>query len=234
MTTNRKTLFLDISIKTKRLFKFYSILCLGYIILLLLLSVLKHFYPHLFENSYEQKFLKEMLASSPLRLFILATLLAPIIEEMMFRTLIKPSHNDLILLCCSWPIFFVNKIIPQNVHWIIQLVFISICSITVFYILKELVPQEKTKKLRQWLHKYPIPILIFSALIFGLVHITNYVDVFTLNIALLALIAPRIMAGFMMGYIKIRNRHIIWSIALHALNNGVVITILILSQMLRS
>ena len=161
---------------------------------------------------------------------MLAVIFAPIIEEMMFRTLIKPNHSDIILLLCSWPLFYINRFIPADVHWIIKLGFIAIFLITIFTLLQQLIPESYTARIRKFLEKYTTLVLILSSLLFGLIHINNYVDGFVINAALIALIIPRIISGFMMGIIKIKNNHIGWSMGLHAMNNGFVIIILILSR----
>ncbi|WP_339848584.1 CPBP family intramembrane glutamic endopeptidase [uncultured Dokdonia sp.] len=174
--------------------------------------------------------MRELLKNNPLKLFVLAVIFAPIIEEMMFRTLIKPSHSDIILLLCSWPLFYSNKFIPADVHWVIKLGFIAIFLFTVFTILKQLIPEQRTLKLRNFLSRHAMVVLIVSSLLFGMVHINNYVDTFALNAALIALIIPRIISGFMMGLLKIKNENIAWPMALHAMNNGFVIIILIFSK----
>ena len=193
-------------------------------------GILKTQFPEIFERDYEQSALRELLKNNPLKLFVLAVIFAPIIEEMMFRTLIKPSHSDIMLLLCSWPLFYSNKYIPADVHWAIKLGFMAIFLFTVFTILKQLIPEHRTLKIRNFLSRHATVVLIVSSLLFGMVHINNYVDTFVLNAALIALIIPRIISGFMMGIIKIKNNHIGWSMALHAMNNGFVIIILILSR----
>ena len=165
------------------------------------------------------------MQDNPLKLFVLAVIFAPIIEEMMFRTLIKPSHADVILLLCSWPLFYSNKFIPTDVHWAVKLGFIA-----VFTILKQLIPEQSTLKIRNFLSRHSTVVLVVSSLLFGMVHINNYVDTFVLNAALIALIIPRIISGFMMGLLKIKNENIVWPMALHAMNNGFVIIILIISR----
>lgn len=174
--------------------------------------------------------LRELLKDNPLKLFVLAVIFAPIIEEMMFRTLIKPSHSDIILLLCSWPLFYANRFIPADVHWMIKLGFIAVFLFTIFTLLKQLIPDAYTARIRRFLEKHTTAVLIVSSLIFGLVHINNYVDGFVINAALIALIIPRIISGFMMGITKIKNDHIVWPMALHAMNNGFVIIMLIVSR----
>lgn len=216
--------------KTNTLIRYYFRLLGLYVIFFVALSVLSHYIPELLSEKYEQTFLQELLAEKPLQLFILAVVFAPIIEEMMFRTLIQPSHSDIILLLCSWPVFYLNGYIPKDVYWLLKLLFIAVFLFVVFYILRELIPKHKTERFRHFLHLNYKSVLVVSSLIFGLVHINNYVDDFVINAALIALIIPRVLAGFMMGLIKIKNKHIGWSMGLHAINNGVVIGILIIAK----
>jgi len=191
-------------------------------------------WPELLNQEYEQTVIEEMLKENPFQLFILGAIFAPIIEEMMFRTLIKPSHNDLLFLLCSWPIFYANFYIPNDLHWLIKLAFISILMLSLFYTLKRIIPTHKTNKLRIFLSNYYLIILILSSLIFGLVHINNYVDTFILDITLITLIIPRILSGFMMGLLKVKNKNIYWSMGLHTLNNSVVLLIMISAQSISS
>lgn len=194
------------------------------------IALLSQYIPELLSDNYEQPFLRELLDKNPLQLFVLAVLFAPIIEEMMFRTLIQPSHSDIILLLCSWPVFYLNSYLPQDVNWVLKLLFVGVFLFVLFYILRELIPPIKTARLRAFLDKNQIPVLVMSSLIFGLVHINNYVEDFMINVALIALIIPRVLAGLMMGLVKIKNKHLGWSIGLHAINNGVVIIILIIAK----
>jgi membrane protease YdiL (CAAX protease family) len=221
---------MTISLKTKRLLGYYLKLWGLYILFFITAAILTSIYPELAPEKYKQEFLNLLLKENPLQLFILAVIFAPIIEEMMFRTLIKPSHTDIILLLCSWPLFYINGFLPDDVHWAIKTGFIALCLVLQFYIVHQLIPAERTIKLRGFLTKYYIPVLIVSSLLFGLVHINNYVDGFMINAALVLLIVPRILSGFMMGMIKIKNEGIGWSMGLHAMNNGFVVGIMILAQ----
>ena len=115
-------------------------------------------------------------------------------------------------------------------HWAVKLGFIAVFLFTVFTILKQLIPEQSTLKIRNFLSRHSTVVLIVSSLLFGMVHINNYVDTFVLNAALIALIIPRIISGFMMGLLKIKNENIVWPMALHAMNNGFVIIILIISR----
>lgn len=221
MTTNQKSSFL---------LKSYGYLWLLYISFGIIVAVLTHWFPELTNSEYTQTEIMEMAKSNPFKLFVLACLFAPIVEEMMFRTLIKPSHSDLVLFICSWPVFLSGKFFPDSIHWLVRLAFAMIVLFTLHTILKQLIPETHTVYLRKKLTQFTIPILIVSSLVFGLVHISNYVTDFTINVALLLLVIPQIIAGFMLGWVKHHNTHITWPMGLHFMNNVVPVVIIILTK----
>ena len=69
------------------------------------------------------------------------------------------------------------------------------------------------------------------AIIFGFIHITNY-EIST-NVLLLSpiLVLPQILLGFYLGFIRIRFG-LLWSIALHAIYNGILTGVSFLGEML--
>ncbi len=200
-----------------------------YLLYGLLSTVLHNLFPNLDTASYEQSFIMEMLTENPLRALIMIVVVAPVIEEMMFRSLLKPSHIELILFIVIWPVFFLLRFVPLDVHWGLKLTFTGVFLFTVAYIAQQLIPRERTLNIRNWLCRYEVLIWIITSLVFGFVHITNYVDHFTINLALFLLILPRILAGFMIGWVKISNKNLPWAMALHAMNNGMAFFFIYLS-----
>ncbi|WP_300441765.1 CPBP family glutamic-type intramembrane protease [Christiangramia sp.] len=97
----------------------------------------------------------------------------------------------------------------------------------VYYALGELIPHIYYRHLCYWLHKYYLLTWILGSVIFGLVHIFNYVDSFQLNLILFIMIFPRIIAGFFFGKIKLENKGMIWPILMHSMNNSLVILIVL-------
>lgn len=223
MTTNQKTSFL---------LKSYGYLWLLYISFGIVLGVLSIWFPEILNKKYEQTAILDMAETNPFQLFVLACVFAPIVEEMMFRTLIKPSHSDLILFICSWPVFLGAGFLPDSLHWFIRLAFSGVVLFTTHYILKQIIPEDRTAFIRTKLSQFAIPVLLVTAIIFGLVHISNYVDSFTFNLALVILVIPQIIAGIMLGWTKLKTREIGWPMLLHFMNNIVPVSIIILSSSL--
>lgn len=200
-----------------------------YLIYGLLSTVLHNLFPNLDTASYEQGFIMEMLTENPLRALIMIVVVAPVMEEMMFRSLLKPSHMELVLFIVIWPVFFLLRFVPLDVNWGLKLAFTGVFLFAVVYITQQLIPPEHTLSIRNWLCRYQSLIWIITSLVFGFVHITNYVDHFTINLALFLLILPRILAGFMIGWVKINNKDLPWAMALHAMNNGMAFFFIYLS-----
>ncbi len=221
MTTNEKTTFL---------LKSYGNLWLLYIFFGIIIGVLSIWFPEVLNKEYEQTAILDMAQNNPLKLIIMACIFAPIVEEMMFRTLIVPSHSDLILFICAWPVFLGAGFLPESIHWTIGLGFSAVLLFTTHAVLKQLIPAVKTDFLRSKLSKYVLPVLILSSVLFGLVHISNYVNSFTFNIALVLLVIPQIIAGFILGWVKKKNTHLVWPMILHFMNNIVPVSIIILSN----
>ncbi len=216
--------------KSSFLLKSYGNLWLLYIAFSILISIITYWFPNIIDSQYKQTDIIEMAKSNPFQLFMLACILAPIVEEMMFRTLIKPSHSDLILFVCSWIIFIGGAFFSNTLYWFLKFIFSLILLYSLHTILKQLIPEEQTVKLRNILSQFTLPILIISAIIFGLVHISNYVTDVTFNIHLLILVIPQIIAGFVLGIVKKKNKNLAWPIGLHFMNNIVPVTIIILGN----
>ncbi|MDC1234129.1 CPBP family intramembrane metalloprotease [Cyclobacteriaceae bacterium] len=135
----------------------------------------------------------------PVLIFFFAVIMAPLFEEIMFRLILRFRSNFLIL----WSIH-----IGVTLH------------------LGE--KRSLLKIARKVWDKFYGWIFYLMALAFGLMHIMNFEP--SLNIYLLApiLVAPQILIGINLGYLRIRFG-LIWSILFHAFHNGVLMTIALLT-----
>src|SRR5690606_13445693 len=198
-----------------------------YVLFFIALGLLSVIFPGLDLNSYQQTDLNRLLEESPLTLVILAVVLAPLIEEGMFRTLIKPSRNELIFFLCIWLFVLTLAFIPQSVNWMIKYGFLILFFILSFIFLREFIPVSWQKNLCRFLSRHYKVIWLITSVVFGMVHIFNYVEGFELNFVLLLLNFPRIIAGYFFGKIKVENKGLVWPIAMHAMNNGLVFIVLL-------
>ena len=143
-----------------------------------------------------QKIFQEM---EPVLIFFFAMIMAPLLEEVMFRLILRFRSNFLIL----WSIH-----IGVALH----------------------LGQKRSllKTARKVWDKFYGRVFYLMTMAFGLMHIMNFEP--SLNIYLLApiLVAPQILIGINLGYLRVRFG-LIWSILFHAFYNGVLMSIALLT-----
>ena len=143
-----------------------------------------------------QKIFQEM---EPVLIFFFAVIMAPLLEEVMFRLILKFRSNFLIL----WSIH-----IGVALH----------------------LGQKRSllKTARKVWDKFYGWVFYLMTMAFGLMHIMNFEP--SLNIYLLApiLVAPQILIGINLGYLRVRFG-LIWSILFHAFYNGILMSIALLT-----
>ena len=182
-------------------------------------------FPDLGINQLSESRLQSMIEENPLKFFFLAVIFAPVIEEGLWRTLIKPKSWELSLFVSSWIVFIGLSFIPQDVYWWLTYAIAGLTLYLLHKIFSELLVDKNTAKIRALLSKYYIATILISSIIFGFMHVGNYVDTFTVTIPIFIAIIPRIILGIYFSAIKIVNGHIFWAISLHAINNAAVFLI---------
>ena len=194
-----------------------------YFLFFIALRFIQLYFPGLDFQRYEQLELFETLREQPLKFIFLAVIGAPVIEESLFRSILKPTSQSLRLFICAILYIIGLLIIPAEGHWLLRfsLLFLFLCLC--YYAMGRLIPKNLINRTCFWFHKYYLFIWIAGAIIFGFVHIFNYVESFTLNLVLFLMIAPRIIAGFFFGKIKLENKGMIWPILMHSMNNSMVL-----------
>lgn len=197
-----------------------------YILFFICVLVLQSMFPYLDLQKYSQDALLEIIKEDKLKAFLAMVVFAPCIEEFMFRTLLKPSYKDIALFLSSWTFFLINIFITLEIAWYYNYLIFIVIMIILSYTYLKAIPKSYLDKFINYLDSNQVITLQLTSLVFGFLHIFNYVDALTINSILLLLIAPRIIAGHMFGKIKIVNNHMIWPILLHAINNGVVFLII--------
>ncbi|PKD16694.1 abortive phage infection protein [Salegentibacter salinarum] len=198
-----------------------------YFLFFFLLGFLNTFLPELDLEKYQQTELFDLMHESPLAFVIMAVIIAPLLEESMFRTLIRPSFTEIHIFTCAVLAFIGLGFIPQEAHSLLKYALVILSAIIVFLFLQSLKPGRAMRKFRVFLYRNYKVIWLLSAVIFGLVHIWNYVEGWQLDLILFILIFPRIIAGYFFGKIKIENGNLLWPIAMHAMNNGIVVFFLL-------
>ncbi len=212
----------DLGFKIKNLFRNFGLMIACYFLFFFVTSLLQAYFPGFDLQQYEQSDLLETLGENPLKFFFLAVILAPIIEESLFRSLLKPSENTLKLFICSILYIVGLLLIPDSAHWTLKYLLLFLTLGFLYYALGELIPENAMKKINYWIYRRYLIIWIVSAILFGFVHIFNYVESFQIDLVLFVMIFPRIIAGFFFGKVKLENREMVWPIALHSMNNLMV------------
>lgn len=213
--------------KIKKLFIYLFRLYGLYILFFICVAILQSIFPYLDLKKYSQDAIFDIIKDNKLNAFLTIVVQAPILEELMFRTLLKPKTKELLLFLSTWTIFILGLFIKLDVVWYYNHIILIASVIGFFFIYKHSISIKIIEVCENFLHKHTIITLQLTAIVFGFLHVFNYTSSLTMNSVLFLLIVPRIIAGHMFGRLKLENNHLVWPIALHALNNGVVFLIII-------
>lgn len=198
-----------------------------YFLFFFLLGFLNTFLPELDLEKYQQTELFNLMDESPLAFILMAVIIAPLLEESMFRTLIKPSFTEIYIFICAVLAFVGLGFIPQEAHSLLKYGLVILSAIIIFLFLQSLKPSRFLRIFRIILYRNYKFIWLLTATLFGLVHIWNYVEGWQFDLILFLLIFPRIIAGYFFGKIKVENGSLLWPITMHAMNNGIVVFFLL-------
>ncbi|MCH4823737.1 CPBP family glutamic-type intramembrane protease [Gramella lutea] len=213
----------NLGAKVKNLFRNFALMILCYFAFFFILRILDLFIFDLDLQKYEQMEILKILEENPLKFIFLAAIAAPVIEESIFRSILKPTPISIRIFFCALIYIFGLFIIPEEAHWLLKFGLLLSTILFIFYALGQLVPSKVYHTICYWLHKYYFLIWIGGAIIFGFVHIYNYVDTFQLDLVLILMIFPRIIAGYFFGKVKLENKSLLWPILLHSMNNSMVL-----------
>ncbi|MBT8296187.1 MAG: CPBP family intramembrane metalloprotease [Gramella sp.] len=217
----------NLGIKVKNLLRNFTLMLLCYFLFFAIVRILDVLIFDLDFQRYEQIEILKILEESPLKFIFLAAIAAPVIEESIFRSLLKPTSTSIKVFICSILYITGISLLPEEGHWLLKYILLFGSLLFMYYALGELISENFYKKACYWLHRYYLIIWIAGAIIFGFVHIYNYVDTFHLDLVLMLMIFPRIIAGFFFGKIKLENKGLIWPIVMHSMNNSLVLIILL-------
>lgn len=219
--------FLNLSPKTRNLFRNYWLMLGSYFLFFFLLGFLTSVMPSIDLERYQQTELFDFMTESPLAFMFMAVVVAPVLEESLFRSLVKPSLNEIYIFICAALSFIGLGLIPPEAHSILKYCLVLLSAFLLFLVFASLKPPRFLRKLRIFLHRNYITFWFLTAVIFGMVHVWNYVEGWQFDLVLFILIFPRIIAGLFFGKIKIENHSLIWPILMHAMNNGIVVFFLL-------
>ena len=151
-------------------------------------------------------------------------LLAPILEEFVFRSLIKPNDKSIAIFFSGLAGLILYIFLGDILNPYILIAIVLTAVITTYALVINRGQKYKNDLLLNAFNKNYIVILIITSIIFGLLHSFNYASLTEINTAVLLLVFPRIVTGFLYGIFKIRNG-LRWSIALHIMKNLIAVLI---------
>lgn len=138
--------------------------------------------------------LQKMIEENPGMVLFAGVILAPLIEEFMFRCFITFRQAFYVL----WPMFLYAKLAKKN-RW---------------------ATLRHLREAWQWVFPW---IFYLSAISFGLVHSLNFEN-FEQYIWLAALLTlPQMVIGIFLGYLRVKFG-LIWSMIFHAIHNAAFLT----------
>lgn len=127
--------------------------------------------------------------------FLTVVILAPLIEESVFRYQLK----NWFLAFLAWGILIsalFYSLFPQQ--GIISIgILITICSIPFYFKTKKTIQFQFIKTAFKY-HFYS------TAIVFGLVHVSNYNQPLQYGWAIVLLVLPQLFIGFILGYVRMR------------------------------
>ncbi len=155
-----------------------------------------------------------------LSMFFGAVLIAPVIEELMFRLLLKPIKQNLII--------FIIITLPFSIYLCIIASYLGFTLLILFQLLILVLintPQHYLFKTQRIFIRHFKFFYYFSIISFGFLHITNFtfeeVNVWILLCSPL-LVAPQCILGAIIGFIRVKFGFT-YAIGFHASYNGVLV-----------
>ncbi len=131
------------------------------------------------------------------KVVIIGVILAPIYEEIFFRGLLYFNTRNLIGFSVILSILIAIKIYQEHIVYAIALAVILLSILAIYKYVKP-------KKAQLFISSHSRLFYYTSALLFGLMHTTNFIGDTTLIILFSFLLtAPQIFMGFINGYMRI-------------------------------
>jgi membrane protease YdiL (CAAX protease family) len=149
--------------------------------------------------------------------FILAALIAPILEESVFRLPLKFKSLNLWISFSLLAAIFLKISYKINLFLFISLAIIVLSLITFFILDRKRV----FKRLENfWCKKFWF-VFYFSSIFFGFLHFTNYQFDYRNLPLIFIIVLPQTISGIFNGYLRVKFGFI-WSVFLHFLNNSLL------------
>ncbi len=148
--------------------------------------------------------------------FFAVFLIAPIYEEIFFRSLLRFNWFNISLFITNLLVFILYMIIKENI------MYVTIASVFLFFILA-IITIASIKKTSNFISQNIQYFFYFTAISFGLLHTINFSGnpwaIFSFS---LILVSPQIILGLILGYVRIKYG-LLYSILFHMVVNASVL-----------
>ncbi len=160
--------------------------------------------------------------------FFRSCLIAPIIEETIFRLPLKLNKWNIAISLSTFSLFFFNDITASNLFTYYSLfrIISAILILVFFYHVKKEFKLSKTN--------FQIYFLILTS-VFALIHIFNFYKVIPVNLILISFlyVFPQFYLGLFCGYLRLKNGFL-WSIFLHSIYNSIALLLIFIATQLHN
>lgn len=154
--------------------------------------------------------------------FFMICIFAPLFEEYIFRDQLRKKYLSLYFVFISISLIIGHFIVNQYIEWGLYALFL-ISAIAAQNIL---VKQSKTQTNNLGAKCFPL-IFYFTAVVFGLVHLSNFKGLSIAEPFFIVFVASQIFGGLALGYLRIKYG-LKWSILFHGCFNFVAVCLSIL------
>ncbi len=154
--------------------------------------------------------------------FFIACILAPILEELIFRWHLIDLNSAVYFVCLSIGILIISQINGT----IMQFGAIVAALVSAVLIIEFLNKKGKFYTAKFWIKIYPF-LFYYTAIIFGLVHLSNYKELTVTDPSFVFYIASQTFGGLGLGYLRIKYG-LIYSMFFHAFFNLVAVSMAII------
>lgn len=151
-----------------------------------------------------------------------ACILAPLLEEVFFRWHLRDLHGSIYFAFLSLAGLIASQITGALIQFIIVIISIVLAAISISFLRKK----GKFYSIRAWKKNYPF-LFYYTAIVFGLIHLSNYKDLTVSDPSFVFYIASQTFGGLSLGYLRIKYG-LTYSILFHAFFNLIVFSLAIL------
>ena len=151
--------------------------------------------------------------------FMIGCFFAPLIEEYVFRWHLTKRYASIYFIMLSIAAMIIFGVENELLSW---LIFLSALALSIILHV-QLKKRSQTLTYKLWQKSYPL-IFYSSALVFGLIHLTNYQDLTLADPSFIFYMSSQAFGGLILGYLRIKHG-LRYSILFHACFNLIALSL---------